>query len=84
MLLSKVNILYSVLLCQEIIRNYRRKGISPRVVLKLDMAKAYDSLSCVLIENMLHALGFPNQFVHWIMQCVTSTKYSVLVSDSFL
>ena len=67
MLLSKVNILYSVLLCQEFIKNYRRKGISPRVILKIDMAKAYDSLSCVFIENILHALGFPNQFVQWIM-----------------
>lgn len=29
---------------------------------------------------MLHELGFPAVFVHWIMQCLSTVSYSILVN----
>lgn len=34
----------NVLLCHELVRGYNRKGISPRVVMKMDIRKAYDTV----------------------------------------
>ena len=37
-------LLYNVLLCQEIARGYARKHISPRCIMKIDLKKAYGSV----------------------------------------
>lgn len=29
---------------------------------------------------MLHALNFPSRFIQWIMQCITTTKYSIAIN----
>lgn len=34
----------SVLLCHELVQGYDRKNISPRMVIKADLRKAYDSI----------------------------------------
>lgn len=50
------SILHSVLLRQAIVQGYKRKGTTPRVMMKLDIMKAYDSLNWTFIENILKAL----------------------------
>ena len=80
-------LLYNVLICQDIARGYNRKGISPRCILKIDLQKAFDSVNWGFIQDMLTALKFSMQFTKWVMACVTSVQFTIhingLVSTPF-
>ncbi|KAJ8421769.1 hypothetical protein Cgig2_000946 [Carnegiea gigantea] len=68
-------ILYNVLICQDLARGYLRKHISPRCMLKVDLRKAFDSIHWDFIEALLKALHFPNVFTKWIMACVSNMEF---------
>jgi hypothetical protein len=55
----------------------KKKGY---VGIKLDMAKAYDRLEWSFIKNTLTTMGFPNNLVNTIMNCVSSVSFSILVN----
>jgi hypothetical protein len=44
---------------------------------KLDLAKAYDRVDWRYLENVLVKLGFHWRWVQWVMECVTTVRYSV-------
>ena len=44
---------------QELLRKYTRKRISPKCLLKIDLHKAYDSISWEFLDWMLKSVGFP-------------------------
>jgi hypothetical protein len=69
-------------LLQELLRNYERKRTSPRCLMKIDFKKAFDSVQWPFLRQLLLLLGFPNRFVHLIMQCVETASYSVAVNGS--
>ncbi|XP_024190017.1 uncharacterized protein LOC112193983 [Rosa chinensis] len=48
--------------------------------LKLDMSKAYDLMEWVFLEAVLFRLGFDESWIHVIMQCVKSVRYSFLIN----
>ncbi|XP_056698123.1 uncharacterized protein [Spinacia oleracea] len=73
-------IMHNIMMCQEIVRQYGRKNASPGCLIKLDMQKAYDTIEWDFLEEMLLALGFPAQFVNWIMVCVTTPKFSIILN----
>lgn len=70
----------NIIMSHELIKGYGRKGISSRCMLKVDMQKAYDSLEWPFLKQIMSALGFPNQFVGWIMMCITTVSYSIMVN----
>lgn len=61
-------------------KGYNRKGISPRCMIKIDIQKAYDSVEWVFLKYLLLELMFPYQFVHWIMTCLNTVKYSISIN----
>jgi len=67
-------------LVQELMRKYNRKRVSPRCFIKIDLRKAYDSVSWDFLAEMLEGLLFPSRFIHWIMECVSSTSYSIALN----
>ena len=69
-------------LVQELLRKYARKRISPRCLLKIDLHKAYDSISWEFLDWMLKSMGFLAQFCSWIMECITTTSFSLVVNGS--
>jgi len=73
-------LLYNVLLCQDLARGYQRKHISPRSMLKIDIQKAFDSMYWDFLEDVLTELRFPKVFVTWIMSCITSVFFSVHIN----
>ncbi|XP_028196597.1 uncharacterized protein LOC114381519 [Glycine soja] len=72
----------NIFLIQELLRKYARKRISPRCLLKIDLHKAYNSISWEFLDWMLKSMGFPTQFCSWIMECITTTSFSVVVNGS--
>lgn len=69
-------------LAQELMRQYNRKRVAPRCLLKVDLRKAYDSVEWGFLKQMLEGLGFPTKFIGWVMECVTTTSYSVALNGS--
>lgn len=74
------SIVHNVLLAQEMVHMYSRKNVSPRCTLKIDLRKAYDTINWDFLDGVLLGLGFPHKFRNWIMQCVTTASYSIIVN----
>ena len=70
----------NVLLATELIQGYNWKNFSKRSMLKVDLKKAFDSLDWSFILLILRALRFPDFFVQLISQCITTTRFSVVVN----
>jgi hypothetical protein len=57
-----------------------RKGKDSFCAYKLDLSKAYDIVDWNFLEDALLKMGFNRIWVNWIMRCVKSVKFSVLVN----
>nr|QCQ81929.1 hypothetical protein [Ammopiptanthus mongolicus] len=42
--------------------------------------KAYDTVRWDFINNVLKIVGFPDTMVRWIMECVTTPRFSVNIN----
>ena len=49
-------------------------------MIKADVLKAYDSVHWEFLEYGMKFLNFPPLLISWIMECVRTTKYSILVN----
>ena len=49
---------------------------------KLDMSKSYDRVEWIFLEKMMQRLGFHENWVSLIMECVTTVSYQVKVSGN--
>ena len=48
----------------------------------MDIAKAFDSVDWYGLDLTMVAMGFDQTFINWVMECVTTASYSVLVNGS--
>ncbi|GJS10104.1 RNA-directed DNA polymerase, eukaryota, reverse transcriptase zinc-binding domain protein [Tanacetum coccineum] len=74
------NIQDTILLTQELLKGYNRKGGTKRCALKIDIAKAYDTVSWNFLRNTLIKFGFHRRMVDWIYACISSTTFSIYVN----
>jgi hypothetical protein len=51
-------------------------------VLKIDLLKSYDRVSWLYIRLLLTHLGFDVPFINWVMNCLTSASFAVLINGS--
>lgn len=58
----------------------KKKGKVGELGLKMDMNKAYDRLEWDFIEAVLLRMGFHQVWVNWIMQCITTVSYSIVLN----
>ncbi|CAH9101392.1 unnamed protein product [Cuscuta europaea] len=70
----------NIFLAQELVRGYARKRVSPRCMIKVDIRKAYDTISWAFLEKVLRGIGLPNVFVNWIMECVSTSSFSISIN----
>ena len=70
----------NIILAHELVKAYARKNVSPRSMLKIDLQKAYDSVEWPYLEQVMESLGFPELFTHWVMQCVKTVNYTIVVN----
>jgi hypothetical protein len=51
---------------------------------KLDLTKAYDRVDWRYLEGVLRRLGFHSKWIQWVMECVTTVRYSVHFNNALL
>ncbi|KAK1678937.1 hypothetical protein QYE76_039785 [Lolium multiflorum] len=51
---------------------------------KLDLSKAYDRVDWTFLEGAMKRMGFDEQWIKWIMACVTSVRYAVRFNGALL
>jgi hypothetical protein len=66
----------------EVIHALKRtvRGSRGELALKIDISKAYDKVDWGFLRGMLERLGFAKKWIHWMMLCVSSVNYLVLVN----
>lgn len=72
-------ILDGVMIATEVIHSMASSK-ERAMFIKLDMAKAYDWVSWEFLQNILLAFGFKDEWVSWVLSCVTSSSFSVLIN----
>jgi hypothetical protein len=76
------SILDNALIAIEIIHalKWKTRGNKGELALKIDISKAYDRVDWGFLRGVLSRMGCETRWIHWVMMCVTSVHYSVLVN----
>ncbi|KAK4384178.1 putative ribonuclease H protein [Sesamum angolense] len=72
----------NILLAQEMFAGYNRQGLPKRCALKVDLRKAYDTVEWDFLIAALKLFGFPDLFIGWIEECVTTPMFSVCINGN--
>ncbi|XP_059315533.1 uncharacterized protein LOC132066187 [Lycium ferocissimum] len=70
----------NVILAHELVKAYTRKHLLSRCMIKVDLQKAYDTVDWGYLEQVLECLGFPYKFIGWVMECVKTVNYSIIIN----
>nr|GEU42715.1 hypothetical protein [Tanacetum cinerariifolium] len=72
----------NILLTQELMHNYHLDRGPARCTFKVDIQKAYDTVDWGFLKEVLLAFGFHVRMVDWIMECVTTTSFSLSINGT--
>ena len=86
--ISLYNVIYKIIskiLAHEILDVLRKKkGRKTSFgMLKIDMSKAYDRVNWNFLRAVLTVMKFGDNWVRWVMECVSSVSYTLLVNGNF-
>ena len=73
-------LLFNVMLCQDIMRGYHKKYTPLNCIIKVDLHKAFDSVNWNFIKEILYALKFPPILVQWIMRCISPVQFAININ----
>jgi hypothetical protein len=82
--IPKRSIAENILLAQEIVHDYHKSKGTSRCALKIDLMKAYDSVSWDFILHCLVCFGAPKKYVSWVRACITGPYFSVALNGTLL
>ena len=66
---------------QEGLHSIKTKHLKGEV-LKIDLSKAYDRVNWLYIRLLLTRLGFHIDFIKWIMCCISSVSFTILINGA--
>ena len=74
----------NVLIAHEVLHylRVRKRCANSYMAVKTDISKAYDRIEWSFLEGVLRKKGFASQWIRWIMECVRSVSFSVLINGS--
>lgn len=72
----------NILLAQSLCRDYHLSSGSPRIAIKMDIRKAFDTLNWKFLFTAMQKMNFPSKFVEWVKICVSSAMFAVKVNGS--
>ncbi|PNX81081.1 hypothetical protein L195_g037096, partial [Trifolium pratense] len=77
------SILDNAMVAIEVVHYMKSKlrGKVGDIALKLDISKAYDRIDWDYLRGVMLKMGFCTQWLTWIMMCVETVDYSILVND---
>jgi hypothetical protein len=65
----------------EMLHSFKKRKVKNGLkAIKLDLQKAYDRVNWNFLQAILRNFGFNDIFVGWIMECVTSVSYALLIN----
>ena len=64
---------------QEFIHSLRTFNAKVMLI-KLDLAKAYDRLYWTYLQNILQAYGFDQRWIQWILSFISTPNFSMLIT----
>jgi hypothetical protein len=78
------SILDNAMVAIEVVHHMKSKlrGKMGDVALKLDISKAYDRIEWDYLRGIMSKMGFCAQWIKWIMMCMETTNYSILVNNN--
>ena len=66
---------------QEMMHSFKtRKVKTGLMAIKLDLQKAYDRVNWDFLKTVMGRFGFNDTFIGWIMACISSVHFEVLVN----
>lgn len=71
----------NILLAQEIIRDINKRNKLHNVVVKLDMAKAYDRVSWKYLVCVLRKPGFSERIIDMVVRIISNNWYTILMNE---
>jgi len=80
------SIMDSVLVAIELVHYMKTKteGKVKSVALKLDIRKAYDIIDWSYLKDVMYKMGFSGKWIQWIMICVETVDYFVIVNKEMV
>lgn len=62
----------------------KERGKHGEVVLKIDISKAYEHVDWRFLKEIMLKMGFDAKWVKWVMLCVCTVQYYVLINNELL
>jgi len=66
---------------QETLHSIKRSR-KKRVMVKIDLSKAYDRINWLFIRMLMTHLGFGINFINWVMGCISNLSFAVLINGA--
>lgn len=67
----------NTVLASELVNGYHKNKGAKRITIKVDIAKAFDTLSWEFLLTCLKSLNLPSQFLERLRACICTTSFMI-------